>query len=69
MEHVWFDFHQETSGEKFYKVNELMDRIYDKLVQFDFFVRERFGEQRVVRRQKGVFRTNCIDCLDRTNVT
>lgn len=46
-----------------------MDRLYEKLVSFDFFVRERFGKQRVLKRQSGVFRVNCIDCLDRTNVT
>ena len=69
VEHIYFDFHKETSGEKFHKVNELMDRIYEKMVKFDFFVKERFGRQKILRKQLGVFRTNCIDCLDRTNVT
>lgn len=37
--------------------------------KFGFFVKERFGQQKVIKLQAGVFRTNCIDCLDRTNVT
>jgi hypothetical protein len=27
------------------------------------------GEVKVLSKQKGVIRTNCMDCLDRTNVT
>jgi hypothetical protein len=27
------------------------------------------AEGKILEKQKGVVRTNCIDCLDRTNVT
>lgn len=37
-------------------------------VRFKFFIGEQDGEQRILQLQQGVFRTNCIDCLDRTNV-
>ena len=35
---------------------------------FGYFVRARFGSGNVIQKQKGIFRTNCIDCLDRTNL-
>ena len=37
-------------------------------MKFTFFIKERTGRQRVLQEQKGIFRTNCIDCLDRTNI-
>mmetsp|Transcript_12774 Transcript_12774/g.21590 ORF Transcript_12774/g.21590 Transcript_12774/m.21590 type:complete len:80 (-) Transcript_12774:1672-1911(-) len=67
--HVYYDFHKNTAGDRFYMINELVDKVYDKLTGFDFFVKEKYGRQAVLRKQSGVFRTNCIDCLDRTNVT
>lgn len=33
--------------------------------QFSYYLQDADG---VRQRQRGVFRTNCIDCLDRTNV-
>lgn len=68
VKHVWYDFHGETHGDRFYKINELMTELEDVLTEFGFFVRERFGQEKIVQKQIGVFRTNCIDCLDRTNL-
>lgn len=46
-----------------------MSKIDDMLVKrFRFFVEER-GSGKVLEEQKGIVRTNCLDCLDRTNVT
>ena len=47
VKHIWFDFHAETSGDKFHKINELMDEISAIQNKFGFFVRERFDMQRV----------------------
>jgi len=69
VKHIWFDFHGETHGDNFQKINILMNHIQPVQQKFSFFVKERFGQQRVLQLQGGVFRTNCIDCLDRTNVT
>lgn len=68
VKHVWYDFHGETHGNRFYKVNELMAELQDVLTKFGFFVRERYGTENIIQKQNGVFRTNCIDCLDRTNL-
>ncbi|KAH9435829.1 hypothetical protein MCOR02_004747 [Pyricularia oryzae] len=61
----WFDFHSVCRGMKFERVSELLDILTRKLEDLDSTV-ETNGE--VVKSQKGVFRTNCMDCLDRTNV-
>ncbi|KAK9890978.1 hypothetical protein WA026_013316 [Henosepilachna vigintioctopunctata] len=44
----------------------LMDRITPDLEEHGFFLMLRDGSLSSL--QEGVFRTNCIDCLDRTNV-
>lgn len=64
-----FDFHAETkqlSG-GFAGASKILPQIYESLEQFgwfDFDVKQ--GE--VLTRQDGVFRINCLDCLDRTNL-
>jgi hypothetical protein len=61
----WFDFHHVCRGMKFENVSLLLQTVGKNL--------ERFGStvstgDAVTGRQKGVLRTNCMDCLDRTNV-
>ncbi|KAF5020664.1 hypothetical protein F66182_7298 [Fusarium sp. NRRL 66182] len=61
----WFDFHAACRGMKFENVSMLLDQLRDKIESFGSTVQVE-GEQ--LGRQQGVFRTNCMDCLDRTNV-
>ncbi|KAJ1309598.1 hypothetical protein OPQ81_006371 [Rhizoctonia solani] len=62
---VDFDFHAETKGMKYENISKLVDQLERTFAaQGYFWVRD--GQ--VMARQHGVFRTNCIDCLDRTNV-
>lgn len=61
----WFDFHHVCRGMKFENVSHLLSRLKDQLETLGSTVRTN-GE--LVRRQQGVLRTNCMDCLDRTNV-
>jgi SacI homology domain/Inositol phosphatase len=61
----WFDFHKICAGMKFEKVSLLMEALQLKLQSFGFTV-EKDGKAK--HRQSGVLRTNCMDCLDRTNV-
>lgn len=68
VKHVWYDFHGETHGDRFYKINELMAELKDVQAEFGFFVRERYGSESIIQKQNGIFRSNCIDCLDRTNL-
>lgn len=48
------------------RLSILLDRLATHQEQFGYFLQEREGT--FLLRQGGVFRTNCIDCLDRTNV-
>ncbi|CAG8957951.1 hypothetical protein HYFRA_00000293 [Hymenoscyphus fraxineus] len=65
VEFEWFDFHSACRGMKFENVSLLMDSLGDQLDEFGFTV-EANGVQ--TSKQSGVLRTNCMDCLDRTNV-
>ncbi|CAL3972708.1 unnamed protein product [Diplocarpon coronariae] len=61
----WFDFHAICRGMKFENVSLLMDILGRKLDSFGETVEV---DGKLLSRQRGVLRTNCMDCLDRTNV-
>ena len=61
----WFDFHHVCRGMKFENVSILMDTL-DEALQFYGSTIELDGK--VTQSQKGILRTSCMDCLDRTNV-
>ncbi|KAF4909983.1 Phosphatidylinositide phosphatase SAC2 [Colletotrichum viniferum] len=61
----WFDFHAACRGMKFENVSLLLDDLRDKLDNFGSTVEE---AGKISTKQQGVLRTNCMDCLDRTNV-
>lgn len=61
----WFDFHAVCRGMKFENVTLLLDSLDAKLRELGDTVEI---EGRIQRRQSGILRTNCMDCLDRTNV-
>lgn len=62
----WFYFHKECGGMKFENVSRLLNTLEDSLRSDGWTVRE---NNKIVEKQTGVLRTNCMDCLDRTNVT
>jgi hypothetical protein len=61
----WFDFHAVCRGMKFENVSILMDTLGSTLDAFGTTVEK---DSKLVERQTGILRTNCMDCLDRTNV-
>lgn len=61
-----FDFHHECRKMRWERLNILIDRLAHDQSQFGFY--HVFDDGKLVSTQTGVFRTNCIDCLDRTNV-
>ncbi|KAK0728398.1 SacI homology domain-containing protein [Lasiosphaeria miniovina] len=61
----WFDFHAVCRGMKFEKVSLLLQILGSKLESFGSTVSV---DDQVTSKQAGVLRTNCMDCLDRTNV-
>jgi len=62
---VSFDFHEYCRGMKFENVSILIDNIQEVIQRMGYFWVDSHGK---VCGQKGVFRINCVDCLDRTNV-
>uniref|UniRef100_A0A182STW7 Phosphatidylinositol-3-phosphatase SAC1 n=1 Tax=Anopheles maculatus TaxID=74869 RepID=A0A182STW7_9DIPT len=64
--YVSFDFHKECKKMRYDRLSLLMSQIESQQELFGVFHTDPTGQ--VHSSQKGVFRTNCIDCLDRTNV-
>jgi len=82
-EFVWFDFHHECKGMKYEKLSNLLrtNSVIEGLRNLDFthvqinsnFTFNNYSYKNdlninIVSEQKGVFRVNCVDSLDRTNV-
>lgn len=63
--YVSFDFHEHCRGMKFENVQTLTDAIYDIILDMKWCWVDQAG---VICKQEGIFRVNCMDCLDRTNV-
>ena len=61
----WFDFHSVCRGMRFENVSKLINTLTPFLKETGWTVIEK-GE--ITHQQSGVLRTNCMDCLDRTNV-
>ncbi|KAJ5352541.1 hypothetical protein N7452_001515, partial [Penicillium brevicompactum] len=73
LHYVYFDFHNETKGLKWHRAELLMGRLNDGLVQGGYFRGVESpgapdGPLDTRSTQTSVVRTNCMDCLDRTNV-
>nr|XP_015203137.1 PREDICTED: phosphatidylinositide phosphatase SAC2 isoform X2 [Lepisosteus oculatus] len=63
--YVSFDFHEHCRGMKFENVQTLTDAISDIITDMKWGWVDQAG---VICKQEGIFRVNCMDCLDRTNV-
>lgn len=84
LQHCQFDFHAETKGPSGYEAAGLVRRlIQDQAESFGYFLCDdaKIGNMphnpdssipiiglTAILQQEGVFRTNCLDCLDRTNL-
>ncbi|KAM3601524.1 uncharacterized protein V6R79_014258 [Siganus canaliculatus] len=63
---VNFDYHQNVKGGKADKLHSVLKPYLSKFIEeCGFFYYS--GETGIVRTQGGTIRTNCLDCLDRTN--
>ncbi|ESO01264.1 hypothetical protein HELRODRAFT_157228 [Helobdella robusta] len=63
---VAFDYHQECRGGNLRNLQKLNDVIKKYYNEFGFFSRQP-SSKLVDKLQTGCIRTNCLDCLDRTN--
>jgi hypothetical protein len=62
-----FDFHHYCGGDKYQALKVMIQKIDQDLINHGYFV-ENINARSVESVQQGVFRTNCLDSLDRTNV-
>ena len=62
--HIVFDYHSECRNGNTANLSKLLHKVGKYLDQFQYFCS---NEGNVVLQQTGVIRTNCLDCLDRTN--
>ncbi|CAO3629800.1 unnamed protein product [Cunninghamella echinulata] len=60
-----FDFHKECSKMRWHRIQLLVEELKDRLIEQSYY--HKSGDE-VVKKQTSVVRTNCMDCLDRTNV-
>ena len=73
LRYVYFDFHNETKGLKWHRAQLLLDQLTDGLIKGQYFRGVEMpgdpnGALETRVHQSAVVRTNCMDCLDRTNV-
>eukprot|EP00042_Codosiga_hollandica_P033391 m.222407 g.222407 ORF g.222407 m.222407 type:complete len:168 (-) comp54174_c0_seq39:583-1086(-) len=64
--HLGFDFHKECARMRYDRVSLLMNQLESQATDHSYFLVD--ANRQTHRQQRGVFRTNCLDCLDRTNV-
>ncbi|RMZ86879.1 hypothetical protein DV736_g5899, partial [Chaetothyriales sp. CBS 134916] len=72
LHYVYFDFHQETKGLRWHRAELLLNELSDGLRKGQYFRGVEMpgdsGRLEMRTQQTAVVRTNCMDCLDRTNV-
>ena len=65
--YVEFDFHLECRKMAYENISKLVGMLARELDEFGYFEGD-LSKGQVVKQQNGIVRTNCMDCLDRTNV-
>ncbi|KAF8943186.1 hypothetical protein BGZ47_005712 [Haplosporangium gracile] len=70
IKYLHFDFHHECSKMRWHRVTLILDHFQSELHSQGYFkaVFGKDGVEKVVLKQTSVVRSNCMDCLDRTNV-
>lgn len=66
LRYQFYDFHEECRSNRFENSETLVDRLAGVIECFGFTCYDA-TQERLLRLQSGVMRTNCLDCLDRTN--
>lgn len=73
LNYVWFDFHDECKKMQWHNLSKLLNLLQEYMEKHNYFQividnNSTWSEAEVQLKQTGVLRSNCIDCLDRTNV-
>ena len=72
LHYIYFDFHHECGGMKWDRAQALLDNLGDGLYDQGYYHSIEgdtlASNSKITKHQSSVMRTNCMDCLDRTNV-
>lgn len=59
-----FDYHSQVKGGNYEQVQNLLQHIRGDSERYGYFYHDLLSNS-IIQTQRGVFRTNCLDCLDR----
>lgn len=62
-----FDFHTEVKNGGYDQASKILYYLDDNIKNFSYYL-EDMKKKNVILQQSGIFRINCLDCLDRTNL-
>lgn len=65
--YFYFDFHKQCGHLKWDKINILIDKLLPHVLKDGLYIFNK-RDKKTLKLQNAIIRTNCIDCLDRTNV-
>ncbi len=65
--YFFFDMQNECKNDNYSRIDDLMNDLKQVVELFNFFS-QNINTNQIYSIQKGTTRTNCLDCLDRTNV-
>jgi len=65
--YLFFDMQNECKSDNYSRIDDLMNDLKQVVELFNFFS-QNINTNQIYSVQKGTTRTNCLDCLDRTNV-
>ncbi|KRX03656.1 hypothetical protein PPERSA_04208 [Pseudocohnilembus persalinus] len=68
LNYQYFDFHDQCKGNNYKSIDKLLYTLQPTIKGFNLYYEKYEGESTQIQLQQGVVRTNCLDCLDRTNV-
>lgn len=65
--YIEFDFHLQCKNMAYHNIDKLIGSMEKELDDYGYFEGQQSGRS-ISKEQQGIVRTNCMDCLDRTNV-
>ncbi|ODV76918.1 uncharacterized protein CANTADRAFT_24175 [Suhomyces tanzawaensis NRRL Y-17324] len=68
VKYIYFDFHHECRKMRWDRIKLLLERLIDLGYTSDNYFHFDLASQTIRSTQNKIVRTNCMDCLDRTNV-
>jgi hypothetical protein len=64
----FFDFHSECKYDNYERIEYIVEQYINQVLNIFKYFCEDMNSGEIYKEQTGVIRTNCLDCLDRTNI-